>query len=398
MRRSVTLLIAMTLLAAACGGDGDGGAGVDTEAATGTGDTAAESLAELTVLEPGAERRAADAEAFAAASTGDALDIADLLRTDTTGWVEIGWFDGSLTRLDADTEFEIVAIAGTPDAPEIQTRLDVGRTWHRVESVSGDDGSFEVETAVATAAVRGTAFVVICLPDGTCIFAVIEGVVVVTVGGQEFELSAGDQLTVRPDGTTDGVEAVGLDELRADPWVARNLEQDGDDGGPAEAAPEAGRFDALGSPDGTDPSGDISVAAVDVISTRSGTLPDDGRAWVLFEFAGDWPPSEDLFSWFVELQGFDADGNQVNRAGTEYHDGVRTMAADPVEEQAVDGGLLFIIPAPPSVDLEINYYWLARVWPSESDPIEEDLPEGGPLRWQFDNVQDPRAGGVSVTG
>lgn len=383
-RHPVLWVVMLGLVGVACGG-------ADPTVADPVSDgdvtaVAADPVAELTVLDDGAERRSAAADAFVAAVTGDALGVADLLRTDATGFVQIDYADGSLTRLDADTEFEIVALGGDADVPDTRARLEVGRTWNRVESVASGTGRFEIETSVAVAAVRGTAFVVQCLPDGTCVFIVVDGVVTVTVGDREYELRAGQRLVVGPDGEVDGPEDVGVETLREDPWIARNLEEDGDEA----AVPPDGGDDgttSTGPADATDPEGDISVPAVDVIATRSGVLP-DGRPWVLLEMAGQWPPSDELFSWYVELQGFDADGNAVNSTSTQYHDGVRTPAQEPVEEVAVDGGLLFIVPGP-APDVEIRYAWLTRVWPSEPEPVEEDT-SVETVPWRFDNVEDPR--------
>ena len=71
--------------------------------------------------------------------------------------------DGSRTRFDVNTEFEVVSLTDDAGNAVTRTQMGLGRTWNRVESLGSTGGGFVVETSQATATVRGTAFLVSCL-------------------------------------------------------------------------------------------------------------------------------------------------------------------------------------------------------------------------------------------
>lgn len=167
---------------------------------------------------------AADPE-FAALTDPVDVAVGDRVRTDRTGFAVVEYFDGSLTRLDVDTEFEVLELVDDVDQSMIRTRMGLGRTWHRVQEL-GETGEYSVETAVATAVVRGTAFAISCVSDVECTFLVVEGTVLVQLAdGSEVELVAPSILTVDADGAGD-VAGLPFEGAFDDAWLFENANRD----------------------------------------------------------------------------------------------------------------------------------------------------------------------------
>lgn len=206
MWRSVGAVVLLALVATACGG-GDGGGGTDPV---------------LGIISPGVdvadEPASADGAEFRTGEDGEALVVADVVRTDTAGFAEVTWADLAVTRVDTDSVFVVTEVATGADGPQVTARLDVGRVWNRLDADAVD--GFEVETDVATAAVRGTAFTVDC--QGQCTFAALEGTIVVTtIAGIVVELRPGEAVTVDTDGEVSPIQAAPQDA-----WVSENLQRD----------------------------------------------------------------------------------------------------------------------------------------------------------------------------
>ncbi|MGH9134431.1 MAG: FecR domain-containing protein, partial [Ilumatobacteraceae bacterium] len=195
------LLIAALGMIAACGGAGGGDAGAENVTATTPGSAATapdatapgsdatiptseaptttaaptttttvdrEPVADAVLIEAAVDLRELEALAFAPLADPTPVAVGDVLRTDLSGYAEVAYFDGSRTRLDVDTEFEILALVDDAGQSTARTRMGLGRTWHRVESLGEGEGGFSVETSVATATVRGTAFSVECRTVDAC--------------------------------------------------------------------------------------------------------------------------------------------------------------------------------------------------------------------------------------
>ncbi len=200
----------------------------------GGGTTASEDVATLTLVDTVVDVRDAGADDFVAAAGGEALSLGDDVRTDPTGFGEIVYSDGSVTRVSENAVFRVAELAGAEDVPSIEVELDAGRAWNRVRDVAAVEDRFSVSTSVGVATVRGTGFDLNCTADG-CILTVVEGSVSLTsITGDTADVQALTAIEVAADGTL-GPPL----ELRApfDPWIQRNLQLDVEDGFAAVDAP-----------------------------------------------------------------------------------------------------------------------------------------------------------------
>jgi hypothetical protein len=115
-------------------------------------------LAQLRVRETSVEVRSGDSS-FRPGVEGQALAFGDTIRTDATGQAQVDYFDGSLTRLDADTTFVIRELQQGAGTKQITVRQDAGRTWNRVEKLTSSQDRFELHGVTSVASVRGTTWV-----------------------------------------------------------------------------------------------------------------------------------------------------------------------------------------------------------------------------------------------
>jgi hypothetical protein len=212
---TVAITAALTLLAAGCssgGGSSDAGDG---------------GLAELQVLSTDVQVRTPDTT-FESAESGRELGQGDEVRTDATGFAEVVFFDGSWQRIESGATLTLTELVDIEGSQVVRTGLDQGRAWQRVESLTNEEDAFAVDTPVAVASVRGTAFSIEC--EGTpieCTFSVVEGVVALELSaGTTVEVRAGQRLVVERDLAAGPPEDVGVDQLRSDDWIAQNLERD----------------------------------------------------------------------------------------------------------------------------------------------------------------------------
>jgi hypothetical protein len=222
--RALTVLALLSLSsllgATACGGGGqsagDGVSGGDA------------SLATLNVLSANVSTAKGDQGSFATAQSGESLAQGDRVQTDASGLAEVAYFDGSWQRVENQTTLTLTELVDIEDGQVVRTGLDQGRAWQRVQKLTGDGDSFEVDTPVAVGSVRGTEFAIDCSPAPVaCTFSVVEGVVALALSsGSSVTLNAGDRLSVQQDTPPGEPEHVGVDQLRQDPWIAKNLALD----------------------------------------------------------------------------------------------------------------------------------------------------------------------------
>lgn len=270
VRRVAAMLLAVTLTACAgSSGNDDGASG------SGDGDAA---LADVVRIEAAVDVRVSGAD-FTNVADRAPVGAGDTVRTDSSGFAEIAYHDGSLTRLDVNTEFEILELSSDPGHAVTRTRMGLGRTWNRVQDVGEGDEPFSVETSVATATVRGTAFVVSCATEKACTFTVVEGEITLSLpSGKTIDLVAPAAVTVTG-AKASAPTAVSFDGAFGDTWVLDNARRDTDAGfadaaeiyqqrGPSSSSLEGGfdveeTFDSCTGPGCSAPLGAVSLRHYD---------------------------------------------------------------------------------------------------------------------------------------
>lgn len=217
-------LAVAALLVAGCGGGGSDSNGSGSDA---TSDASGVS-ATLEIITTNIET-SVDEAPFEKATAGEELAVGDRVKTDDTGFAELSYHDGSWQRVENNATLTLEELVESDKAASVATSVDVGRTWNRVRELSEPDDAYELETPVATAAVRGTAFSTECPNEDECTFKVVYGTVEVTpLDSEPIELMAPAMLTVRRNEPPPAPQTVPADALRADPWIKKNLELDGE--------------------------------------------------------------------------------------------------------------------------------------------------------------------------
>jgi hypothetical protein len=244
------LLVSALMTCAACS---DGGS---EQARAPDGGGATEALAQLDIISTDVTVASGGDGEFEAGESGQDLFQGDRVRTDPTGFAEVVYFEGSWQRVENSATLTLLRLVATEVGQAVRTGIDQGRAWQRVQQLTQEADSFEVETPVATASVRGTAFAIDCTEaPASCTFAVTEGLVeIILPDGTRIRLTPGQVLTVGRDADPDQLvpEDVGLAALEQDDWISRNLVRDAENpptfGGDAGAG--AGDDDETGGDDG----------------------------------------------------------------------------------------------------------------------------------------------------
>jgi hypothetical protein len=120
------------------------------------------------------ETRVGDGE-WKAAQLNVELSEGDAVHTGSESRAELTLPDGSVVRVDENSELAVSELAGGADDQKAGAALGFGRMWARVRGVMGA-GSFTAETPTAVAAIRGTVFRVDFGADSTFALRVYEGV------------------------------------------------------------------------------------------------------------------------------------------------------------------------------------------------------------------------------
>ncbi len=240
--RPVLVLVTTVLVVASCSSGHASSAG-------GSGDDAS---ATLQVLSTDVTVQPDGAAAPSAGTSGESMSVGDTVRTDPAGFAEIGFFDGSLTRVDHSAEFTIVDLQNPEASKVVHTDLAAGRSWNRIEKLS-ESQTWQLDTPVASATVRGTAFVADCsiATPNACQFTVAEGTVELRRPDATIvTLHAGEQITLVEDQPPPSATTIGVATILSDPWVARNVALDSAAGRPAieqAAGPIDGTFTVSGT-------------------------------------------------------------------------------------------------------------------------------------------------------
>jgi len=139
--------------------------------------------------------------------TGELLGQGERLTTGPATWAAINFPDGSITRLDANTQLTITTLTlGGGGGWNVQLNQTLGKTWNRVAQLVGG-AKFSVTGPNATnAEVRGTDYEVLVLlqPDGSYQVRVndFSGAVTVFVGGNPTPLGPNQSTSVAKGATS----------------------------------------------------------------------------------------------------------------------------------------------------------------------------------------------------
>lgn len=136
--------------------------------------------------------------AIGPASHGQEVRPGDTIHTGFDGRAEIRYFDGSLTRLDFNTAFTIVALEVDNGATVIEGRQVSGNTYHRVVAFTESGSRFDVETPSAIAAVQGTEYALFVDEQNITTVVVFDQSVAVRATGGDATVEAGFSLSVGP--------------------------------------------------------------------------------------------------------------------------------------------------------------------------------------------------------
>ena len=96
---------------------------------------------------------------FAAARTGQILQVGDQVRTGPGGVALLTYFDGSETQLTPETQVQLQAAPGG-GGPGVTLSQVVGTTVNRVQQIAGGTSNFATNTPTAAAFVRGTRYTI----------------------------------------------------------------------------------------------------------------------------------------------------------------------------------------------------------------------------------------------
>lgn len=280
---------------AACGGGGD------------KSPVAADTT--LKIRDQAAELRTKAATAFATATDGERMLLGDTVKTNGTGFAQVNYHDGSLTRLDANAQFTLTDLSKAGQAQRVVGKLDGGRAWSRVKKITSSQGRYEIDTPVATASVRGTQFDTDCrAASGSCTFTVVDGVVTVTPkGGKPVDLHAGESLTVHRDETVSRNPTLTPGQLVQDAWIAQHIALDGGDETLGKSSKGLHTDDLVGTfkvtrtitkGNGSLPTGQIYRYTITITCTGSPCSP-QSKAWPGLELVGNQIRSTKTFSGSV---------------------------------------------------------------------------------------------------
>lgn len=199
----------------------------------------------LTVEAPGVLLLKKGSSKFTEAKSDAKIKTGDTVQTNETGLAEIGFPDGSLTRLDHNTVFTLEKLASKTGDRQVEGTVSAGQTWNRVQKLSESD-TFEQKGNGATAAVLGTSFVTKCnLPTGvafkvvktkkalrklqkasSCDFTLIDGKLKLSSANKVVGVARGQSVEVNATGEAGNAETVAPDILFTDQWILKNLAAD----------------------------------------------------------------------------------------------------------------------------------------------------------------------------
>ena len=219
--------------------------------------------------------------AWAQAKPGALLQEGDLVRTGPDGWAAVLMADETLIQINRDSRFlikRVAARAGWLQPAAAGERPKVGSSLYRLQSGeiwmrnNGERPALQVETPTISAAVRGTEFDLLQMPQGGATLTVLEGRVAASNQREQVTVAAGEQLVAGTDQSLR--KRVLLSPRDAVQWtVAIPPAQDL----PGAAPPVLAARQDLSQ-------GRLLVA-VEKLDKHLAGHPDDGQAWSLLSLA-----------------------------------------------------------------------------------------------------------------
>lgn len=165
--------------------------------------------------------------AWVNAENGMLLNQNDAVKTGNNTSASIVLFESSILRLDSNTELTLEEIVQQAEMKSVTIEQVGGRTWNTISKIGGID-SYEMQTPVAVASVRGTSFCVHVYANGKTIVGVGTGLVNVSVI-KEYQvhnftqLKKNESVTIDPD--TPGQPLIIL-PFEKDDWILENEQMD----------------------------------------------------------------------------------------------------------------------------------------------------------------------------
>ncbi len=104
---------------------------------------------------------------------------------------QLSLYDGTFVDIAGGSNLELSELVTNDKTYRVQLSLAAGRTLNRVVKLLGADDKFEVRTPSSTASVRGTIFTVAVISNTESYYAVDEGIVRVTMGGEFIDVHPG---------------------------------------------------------------------------------------------------------------------------------------------------------------------------------------------------------------
>ena len=188
-----------------------------------TGTATAKQIATLRIYEGQVEVQQGDA-APQPGEEGASLSEGDIVKTGSDGRAAIEYFDGSLTRLDFGTTFELITLEtldNDANSKVIEASQTAGNSYNRVAELTDAESRFDIDTPTATASVQGTVYAVILNPDGSTTVATIDGTVSAGTGDTSTDVLSGTMVIIGADGSVSDPQPIPPDLLNSD-WFTFN--------------------------------------------------------------------------------------------------------------------------------------------------------------------------------
>lgn len=155
----------------------------------GGGSSTPSTLTTLSAIDGDVSVLEAGTDSWSEGEVGMSLEDGDAIKTGDDSSAEITFFDGSTIELQPGTEVEIASLDIADSAyTTISLEQTIGATISQVVNIIDPASSYEVETATAAAAVRGSVMVVCVTSNGTTWIANQKGNIWTRAQGVELQV------------------------------------------------------------------------------------------------------------------------------------------------------------------------------------------------------------------